>query len=217
VALRYLPAGRTDIGGDFYDVTPLDDGRLAAFVGDVMGRGVTAASAMAQMRSALRTLVALDPDPAAVMAGLDRLFDRYELEQLVTVAYALLDPAHGTVQLVSAGHPAPLLVRADGTVEHIDNDETLILGVGGGRRSIATAQLRPEDTLLMFTDGLVERRDESIDDGRHRLVSNSELMRGPDLQRGLHRLVDLVRDQTRDDDVAALALRLQAVAVDTVA
>jgi hypothetical protein len=69
----------------------------------------------------------------------------------------------------------------------------------------------------MFTDGLVERRDESIDDGRHRLVSNSELMRGPDLQRGLHRLVDLVRDQTRDDDVAALALRLRTVAVDTVA
>lgn len=217
VAVNYLPAGRSEIGGDFYDVAPLEDGRVAAFVGDVMGRGVAAASAMAQMRSALRTLVALDPEPTVVMAGLDRLFERFDLEQLVTVAYAVLDPGRGTVEIVNAGHPAPLLVRADGTTEHVVNDETLILGVGGGQRSVAVVGFGPGDTLLMFTDGLVERRDESLDEGQRRLVDSSELVRAEDLQTGLTRLVTEVRDETRDDDVAALALRLRSMAVDGVA
>ena len=92
-SVQYLPAGRTDAGGDFYDVVPLEDGRLAMFVGDVMGRGVQAASVMAQMRSAIRTLVAVDPDPDAVLAGMDRVFDALHLEQLVTMVYAVADPA----------------------------------------------------------------------------------------------------------------------------
>jgi GAF domain-containing protein len=205
-AVVYLPAGRTDAGGDFYDVIDLGAGRLAAFVGDVMGRGVEAASVMAQMRSAIRTLVALDPAPATVMAALDQVFDRLDLEHLVTVAYAVADPAAGTVQLISAGHPQPLVVRADGGIEVVSHPETMLLGAGGGARTVVTLPFAPGDTLLLFTDGLVERRGEDAETGMARLI---DVCSRPDhhrLDQWLAKVVDEVRDPTRDDDVAALAI-----------
>ena len=84
-----------------------------------MGRGVEATSTMAQMRSAIRTLIAIDPDPEAVMRGLDRVFERWHLEQLVTVVYGIVDSDRGEVSIINAGHPQPLLVHADGEVEVI--------------------------------------------------------------------------------------------------
>jgi GAF domain-containing protein len=211
-AVRYLPAGRTDTGGDFYDVVPLPDGRVALFVGDVMGRGVHAASVMAQMRSAVRTLIALDPDPAAVMNGLDLVFDRLELDHLVTLVYAVADSRAGQVDTVNAGHPPPLVVRPGG-VEVVSGPDTMILGAGGGDRSIVRTPLQPGDTLLVYTDGLIERRHEDIDDGLARLTAAclgpGEPFHG-DLAAVLERLVDSLRDPTRDDDVAVLAVRLKA-------
>jgi PAS domain S-box-containing protein len=210
VAVRYLPAGRTDVGGDFYDVVHLSDGRVAAFVGDVMGRGVPAAAAMAQMRSAVRTLIAVDPDPQFVMAGLDRLFEQYDIERLVTVAYAVADPAQDTLQVINAGHPAPVLRHPDGRTCDISTDESLILGAGGGRREVVSRSFTPAGTLLMFTDGLVERRGESLTEGQIRVHAAAHLLADPDLGQGLTQLVDAIRDVTRDDDVAAIALRRQA-------
>jgi serine phosphatase RsbU (regulator of sigma subunit) len=207
VAVRYLPAGRTDVGGDFYDVVPLVDGRVVAFVGDVMGRGVAAASAMAQMRSALRTLIAIDPDPVIVMAGLDRLFDQYDLNRLVTVAYAVMDPGRDEVHVTNAGHPPPLLLRRDGGSSDIAADGALLLGAGGGDREVVTRTMFPGDTLLMFTDGLVERREENLEDGHRRVHDATHLLAEPDLEQGLRELVNVMHDETRDDDVAALALR----------
>ena len=207
VAVRYLPAGRTEVGGDFYDVVPLVDGRVVAFVGDVMGRGVAAASAMAQMRSALRTLVAINPDPVSVMAGLDRLFEQYDLSSLVTVAYAVADPARDQVHVINAGHPPPMLLRAQGGSTDISTDDALLLGVGGGVREVLTRPLLAGDTLLMFTDGLVERRAETLDEGHLRVHAAIHNLNNPDLGQGLESLVDAVRDDTRDDDIAALALR----------
>jgi GAF domain-containing protein len=207
VAVRYLPAGRTDVGGDFYDVVPLVDGRVVAFVGDVMGRGVAAASAMAQMRSALRTLIAIDPDPVIVMAGLDRLFDQYDLNRLVTVAYAVMDPGRNEVHVINAGHPPPLLLRRDGGSSDIAADGALLLGAGGGDREVVTRTMFPGDTLLMFTDGLVERREENLEDGHRRVHDATHLLAEPDLEQGLRELVNVMHDETRDDDVAALALR----------
>jgi serine phosphatase RsbU (regulator of sigma subunit) len=205
-AVRYLPAGRTDAGGDFYDLVPLDGGRLAMFVGDVMGRGVQATSVMAQMRSAMRTLIAIDPRPEAVMAGLDRVFETLHVDQLVTTVYALAESAGNRLEVVSAGHPEPLVVRADGTIEALSQRSTLLLGAGGGERSVLDVQLCPGDALLLYTDGLVERRGEDSDDGTARLVTALTAYRSDDLEDWLTRVVETTRDPTRDDDVAALLL-----------
>lgn len=205
-AVRYLPAGRTDAGGDFYDLVPLEGGRLAVFVGDVMGRGVQATSVMAQMRSAMRTLIAIDPRPEALMTALDRVFEALHVDQLVTTVYALADPGTDTVEVVSAGHPEPLVVRAGGTVESLAQDSTLLLGAGGGERSVLRVALDPGDALLLYTDGLVERRGEDIDAGAARLVTALTAYRAADLEAWLTRVVETTRDPTRDDDVAALLL-----------
>ena len=205
-SVRYLPAGRTDAGGDFYDLVPLDGGRLAMFVGDVMGRGVRAASVMAQMRSAMRTLIAIDPRPDALMTGLDRVFETLHVDQLVTTVYALADPATDRLEVVSAGHPEPLVIRADGSIEALSQTSTLLLGVGGGKRSVLEVGLFPGDTLLLYTDGLVERRAEDSDAGTARLVAALTAYRSDDLEDWLNRVVETTRDPTRDDDVAAMLL-----------
>ncbi len=207
VAVRYSPAGRTDTGGDFYGLAPLDDGRVVVFVGDVMGRGVEATSAMAQMRSAVRTLLAVDPDPTTVLAGLDKLFDRFDIDQLVTLVYAVLDADRQQVQIINAGHPAPVLVRADGPAVMIEATDTLLLGAGGGSREVVTHEFTESDALLLFTDGLAERRGEVIVEGYERITRAATSLREPDLQGALDALVAAVRDPTRDDDVAALAVR----------
>jgi serine phosphatase RsbU (regulator of sigma subunit) len=202
--VTYLPAGRTETGGDFYDVIYLEDGRVAFFVGDVMGRGVAAASVMAQMRSAIRTLIAVDPEPARVMHGMDRVFDMLHFEQLVTMVYAVADPALDHLQVINAGHPPPLLLAADGQIELLEHPSTLILGVGGGRRSVRSAEFRAGDRLLLYTDGLIERRGEDADTAEARLITAlREPPSGP-WQEWLDSVVEELRDPTRDDDVAAL-------------
>ena len=107
---RYLPVTRNmEIGGDWYDAFKLPDGRLAIAAGDVMGKGLTAAAGMGRVRNALRALALTDPRPAAVLAGLDRLFPATELdEQVTTVAYLVIDPATGEGLAGNAGHLPPL-------------------------------------------------------------------------------------------------------------
>jgi serine phosphatase RsbU (regulator of sigma subunit) len=211
-SVQYLPAGRTDAGGDFYDVLALDDGRLAMFVGDVMGRGVAAASVMAQMRSAIRTLIAVDPDPTAVLAGMDRVFDALHLEQLVTMVYAVADPAADRLGVINAGHPPPVLLAADGRIEVLEHPSTLILGVGGGRREVRSAELRPGDRLLLYTDGLVERRGEDADSALARMITALRTAPSADPHEWLSGVVEQLRDPTRDDDVAALLVARDPVA-----
>ena len=206
IAVRYLPAGRTDAGGDFYDVVPLDDGRLGIFVGDVMGRGVRATSLMAQMRSAIRTLVAIDPAPAAVTARLDQVFDALHVDQLVTMVYALADAGLDYLEVINAGHPEPLLLRGDGSVEVVSHPSTLLLGAGGGQRSVVGLHLGPGDALLLYTDGLTERRGEDADVSRNRLADALARLRTHDVDDWLTRVVETVREATSDDDVAALLI-----------
>ena len=116
LAHHYSPAGRTEVGGDFYDVIEREDGRLVLFIGDVMGRGVAAAAAMAHVRAAVRAYAALDPRPQVVLAHLDQMFDHYGSEQLVTLLYLLVDPGRDEARIGNAGHPPPVLLRADGTL-----------------------------------------------------------------------------------------------------
>ena len=207
MAAHYSPAGHLDAGGDFYDVIPLDGGRLAMFIGDVMGRGVSAAAAMAQMRAAIRALVAVEPEPGAVLIALDKVFDLYEMNQLVTMVYAVIDPERDEVVVANAGHPPPLRLRADGRVDVVAGERGCS-SASAARTHHGPLPFRAGDALLAFTDGLIERRNEDIETGVKRLAGACrELGREDDLFTWLADVVLAVRDTRRDDDVAVLAVR----------
>jgi serine phosphatase RsbU (regulator of sigma subunit) len=210
VAAHYSPSGRTEVGGDFYDAVPLDDGRVAFFVGDVMGRGVAAAAAMAQMRAAVRAYIAVDPSPRAVLDRLDRMLHQYGTEQLVTLLCGLADPGRGELVVANAGHPPAVVLRRSGEREQLPAADGPPLAVAESPRQERVLPFGDGDLVLVFTDGLIERRDETIDDGQVRLLDALGAVRGPDLGSDLDALVEAVRDPTRDDDVAALALRRRA-------
>ncbi|MGH3411672.1 MAG: SpoIIE family protein phosphatase [Marmoricola sp.] len=205
LASFYAPAGRTEVGGDFYDAIPLADGRLALFVGDVMGRGVEAAAAMAQMRSALRAHIVVDPKPETVVSQMSTLVATYDMNQLVTLVY--LVASAGSLVYVNAGHPPPAVLAADGTGWALPPAEGPPLGVTGTPRRSRTVSFPPGDTLLAYTDGLIERRGEDIDVGLARLLSRLPALGSGPLPGALSALVDDVRDHGRNDDVAALAVR----------
>ena len=210
MAALYQPAGRTDVGGDFYDVVPLEGGELACFVGDVMGRGVGAAAPMAQMRAALRAYIAVDPSPEVVLGMLDLMFAHYEIAKLVTLLYVVSRPDLESIEVINAGHPPPVILRADGTAEHLPYATARPLGAGADSRVALRVPFSDGDTLVAFTDGLIERRNEDIDDGLQRLVDATPVLASSNLDTFLGRLVESVRDHTRDDDVAALAIRRAA-------
>lgn len=202
----YSPAGRTEVGGDFYDVVELADGRLLMFIGDVMGRGVGAAAAMAQVRAAVRAYAALDPEPVVVLARLDRMFEHYGSEQLVTLLYMLADPDRDTLSLANAGHPAPLLVSCGSSVR-LPSADGPPLGVGTPTRTAIEIPFKVGDLVVAFTDGLIERRGEDITDGQDRAAAAAQALAGRPLSHLVPSLVDEVGDPRRDDDVAVLAAR----------
>ena len=206
VASHYSPAGRTEVGGDFFDVVPLHDGRLVLFVGDVMGRGVRAAAAMAQMGAATRAFISVDPEPGEVLLKLDGLFATYDVSRLVTMVYVLAE-ADGRVVLSNAGHPPPVVLRADGRTEQLEAPVGAPLGIEAEGRGRLEFELAVGDLLLAFTDGLIERRGEGIDVGQRRLLDALPALSGPALDERLVAMVDGVRDHSRSDDVAALAVR----------
>ena len=203
---HYSPAGRTEVGGDFYDVVELDDGRLLMFIGDVMGRGVAAAAAMAQVRSAVRAYAALDPEPEVVLARLDRMFEHYGSEQLVTLLYMLADPSSGVLSFANAGHPAPLLVGSVDSVR-LPSADGPPLGVGTPTRATSTVAFGTGALVVAFTDGLIERRGEDITDGHDRAALAAEALARVALAQLVPSLVGMVGDPARDDDVAVLAVR----------
>ena len=207
IAAHYSPAGRTEVGGDFYDAIALQDGRVALFVGDVMGRGVGAAAAMAQVRAAVRAYAAVDASPACVLTRLDQMYEQYPTDQLVTLVYMLADPGRDELLVANAGHPPPVVLRADGSTEQLPLAEGAPLGVGFAERQERAVALRPGDAVLAFTDGLIERRDEDITDGQERLLRQVPTLAGEDLEGALKAVVAAVRDPLRDDDVAALVAR----------
>jgi serine phosphatase RsbU (regulator of sigma subunit) len=203
----YTSAGRASVGGDFYDVIPLSDGRVAMAVGDVMGRGVTAAAAMSQIRAALRAFVAVDPEPRTVMTRLDLLYERFPSDQLVTLVYALADPELDQLVLSSAGHPSPVLVGADGRVDFIRSARGTILGVTAASREAVVVPFLPGDLVMLYTDGLLERRTEDLQQSEDRLLATYKELRPEPTTVDLMELVDAMRDPSRDDDVAVLAAR----------
>ncbi len=166
-AVRYHPASRPlQVGGDWYDVVDLDDGRFALIVGDCVGHGLGAATVMGQLRSACRALFLEQSAPSAVLAGMDRFAARLAGARCTTAFCAVLTLDTGELVYSSAGHPPPIMVQANGTI-------TMLEGGRGLPLALRTGQMRPEvrmtmparSTLLLYTDGLVERRGSSIDDG----------------------------------------------------
>jgi len=159
------------------------------------------------MRATVRSYVAIDPTPENVMGKLDTMFAMYDYGQLVTLVYVLADPARDELRIVNAGHPPPVLLRATGETDELSDAVSAPLGAGPQERTAFTVPMHEGDTLLMFTDGLIERRDEDIDLGQARLAETAAKLRDGDLSLRLEHLVETVRDHTREDDVAALAAR----------
>ncbi len=207
MATYYSPAGNQEAGGDFYDAFRVDGGRVVALIGDVMGRGVEAAAAMAEIRSTIRAYALDDPDPETVFERVDRFFEQLDLDQLVTVLYFLIDPARDTAQIASAGHLPPLLVTPGGT-RALSTPTGTPFGVDGVPRESVTMPIAPGTALVAMTDGLVERRGEDIDDGVSRLISALEGKSGWNAQRMLsHVTRTAAAERAHDDDVTALIVR----------
>jgi serine phosphatase RsbU (regulator of sigma subunit)/GAF domain-containing protein/anti-sigma regulatory factor (Ser/Thr protein kinase) len=166
-AVRYQAASRPlQVGGDWYDVVDLPDSRIALIVGDCVGHGLTAATVMGQLRSACRALLLDHPSPRAALCGLDRFAARLPGAQCTTAVCAVLDPGTGELVYSSAGHPPPILVDADGTTRTLDDGHTIPVGLRPDRpRPEAHVTVPAGATLLLYTDGLVERRGSSLDHG----------------------------------------------------
>ncbi|WP_307801881.1 PP2C family protein-serine/threonine phosphatase [Actinomadura violacea] len=171
VAVRYLPATRgLSVGGDWYDVVDLPPDRFALAVGDVVGHGLEAAAAMGMLRSALSAAVRAVGRPAPALEVLGLYAGSLEAALNTTVVQAVVDTGNQVITYSSAGHPPPVLARADGRHDLLDKATDPPLGVQAVPRPQANASYEPGDTLVLYTDGLIERHGEDIDVGLGRLT-----------------------------------------------
>jgi serine phosphatase RsbU (regulator of sigma subunit) len=209
VAARYRPGGGgASVGGDWYDVVRLPDHRLALTIGDVMGRGPRAAAIMGQVRTALHAY-ALHGLPASVaMRSADLLLQDVAETAMATAVYLVLDPALRRLDVVSAGHPPPLLVGPDGHATFLRCDPHTPLGVLPAPVYTASTETPVAgSTLLLYTDGLVEDRETGLEQGMAqlaRVVDPSE----PDLGALCDAVIEAMVPAERDDDVCVLAVRI---------
>lgn len=219
-AARYLPAAGEGVeaGGDWYEVIRLPGGRAGVAVGDVVGRGARAAAVMGQLRSALRMALLDGHAPAAALARLDRFAAATPGAEAATAAVAVLDPATGTLRYACAGHPPPLVVGADGAASFLtDGRSPPLASVAGARFGEGGTVMAPGATLLLYTDGVVERRDESIDAGLDRLgaLARRTQAAGSDVAELCSALIDGVfASRPAEDDAALLAVRRSALRPD---
>jgi PAS domain S-box-containing protein len=209
VAARYLPAAsEAEVGGDWYDVIPIAGGAVGLVMGDVAGKGLAGASAVGRMRSALRAYALEGHDGARVVERLNRLlWTEAEDTQMATMLYVIVDPAADAVHWVNAGHPAPLII-ANGEPRFLEGAGSVPLGVlPFPTYEEVSARMDPGSTILLYTDGLVERPGENIDDGMARLAAR--VREAPDDPDALcdHLLATLVPAGGAMDDVALLTLR----------
>ena len=209
VAARYLPAVQgSSLGGDWYDVFAVTGRRVGIAVGDVVGRGLPAAALMAQLRTALRAYAFEGHEPAVVVERLNRMLGQLEPATMTTALYLELDPEEERIRTVSAGHPPPLVIDPDGRARYLQVSGDVALGVSRAwRYREHEAALPAGSTIVLYTDGVVERRGEPLDDGLERLRRVAE--RGhPDVEA----LCDAILEELvagPSDDVAVLAARLE--------
>jgi serine phosphatase RsbU (regulator of sigma subunit) len=209
MATRYLPAGSgTLVGGDWFEAVRLHYGRTLLVIGDVMGHGLDAAVDMNAYRSMLRYVASTDLPPHRILRQMDTAMSEEHNRRPATCLLALLDPARGTAAFASAGHLSPAVFHRDGAGELIPVPVGPPLGTGLADYEMTTLTLTPEDTLVMFTDGLVERRGEDIDVSLSRLA-RLRLQPGQGVSRLLDDIVLRLHVQEAEDDVAAIAARLR--------
>lgn len=208
-AARYLPAGaRNEVGGDWYDLIPMGPGRVGVVMGDVMGRGIPAASIMGQLRNGLRVLAMQRIDPAVALELLNRMLGADEDSPLATVAYGVLDVADRTLTMANAGHMPPLLLRRSACA-FLGQKAGLPLGAfPDAVYATAVHRLEAGDALVMYTDGLIEERGRSLEDGLSELLEVAA--RGPrsDPDAICDLLLGSFRRETDEDDTAVLVLLL---------
>ncbi|MBK3640722.1 SpoIIE family protein phosphatase [Streptomyces sp. MBT33] len=233
VAACYRPADElTGLGGDWYDLIPLSGARVALVVGEVPGHGIDAAAAMGRLRTAVRTLAALDLPPAEVLAHLDDQVARTAREEGVDpdapdagiqvagsgCLYVVYDPADGQCTMAAAGHPAPAVVLPDGSVRFVDLPQGSTLGSGGPPFEAVELVLAAGSTLALHTDGLLAREgvEWSLDGDRDRLRRALE-QAAPSLELRCRTVVDALMPARPHDDVALLMARTRLLGADQVA
>jgi serine phosphatase RsbU (regulator of sigma subunit) len=197
-------------GGDWFDVLDLGDGLVGFLIGDVVGHGIDAAGQMAQLRSAARALAG--PEPGPLLEALDRFVGKAQAGRFASVAYVVVDRHAEELRYAIAGHPPPLLQLPGGEIHHLREAPGILLGAGrSARRTSTRPGLKPGSRLLLYTDGLVERRGESIEDGLRRLeatLGRSPATVAPDeLADGV--MTSLVAEG-QTDDVALVVARIDA-------
>jgi serine phosphatase RsbU (regulator of sigma subunit)/integral membrane sensor domain MASE1 len=216
LAARYLPATQgLKVGGDWYDVIALPSGEVALVIGDVAGHGLDAATVMGQLRTTMRVYAFAGYSPEETVERLNTtMAEAFDRSDMATLVYLVLDPAASTVRYVNAGHVPPLVLGPDNKVSQLDGPHALPIGVHpSGRYEAAEGRLAPGATLVLYTDGLIERRTEPIQVGIKRLRTALEQASG-----GFDELPDALLEQVapaekREDDIALLALRTVASAV----
>jgi serine phosphatase RsbU (regulator of sigma subunit)/anti-sigma regulatory factor (Ser/Thr protein kinase) len=218
---RYLPGSKLiEVGGDWYESIALPGGRVALVVGDVAGHGVRAAVTMGRLRTAIHTLAMLELPPAETLQQLNELMQELGTREphFATCVYAVFDAVAGTCEVASAGHLPPLLVRPDGSNELLDVSPAPPLGVGTGPIQSRTLPIEDGSLLVLYTDGLVEKRTQDIDVGLNRLreIFTPATVDLPleDLCRAT--LAGVYADQQRDD-IAVLIARLRSIPRENVA
>jgi serine phosphatase RsbU (regulator of sigma subunit) len=220
VAHAYLPVGDHVVGGDWHDIVPLPGGRAALIVGDAMGHGPEAAAVMVQLRTAAHTLAELGLAPGQVLrkldamaAGMDTMAAGMAAAPFATCVYAVIDPSGGASKIVQAGHLPPVLVLPDGVTEVLDLPPGLPLGLGAGSFQVTQFRLTPGATLALYTDGLVESRTRTFDDGLAALraaLSSALAEPGSTLDGACQTVTELLREHGEDDITLLLARSRQS-------
>lgn len=216
-AARYLPGtAGFDVGGDWYDLVHLAGGVAAIGVGDVIGKGLEAATVMGQVRNAVRSLAVLDRAPGAVLDGLDRLFATFDGETMATMAYGVLDAATGELRVGNAGHLPPIVLGPDGAVHVVAGVPAVPLGLGPGgplwtggpvdRQEVRTV-VPKGGAVLLVSDGLVEAPSRPLSDGLELLAATAAEIGPDDVEVLCDRLVARLVADERRDDVCVLAVR----------
>jgi len=207
MAARYVP-GSGAVGGDWYDVFGLPGGQVCVTVGDVAGSGLAAAVIMGRMRSTLRAYALDSADPAEVLGRLDRKMQHFEPDAVATVVYAVIGPGPGRMQVALAGHFPPVIAVPGRPAVLADVRGGALIGLAGGaRRPVSTVPVPPGALVCFFTDGLVERPGELIDDGLGRLC---RAVRAQPPEAACAAVMGaLVGSEPARDDIALLMIRRQ--------
>jgi serine phosphatase RsbU (regulator of sigma subunit) len=200
---HYSAATRGLVGGDWYDVIDRDD-RVGFAIGDIVGRGLEAAVAMGQVRSASRALANCFDKPDELVAGLDHFAASTGCGEDSSMAYVTINRCSGEIAYCVAGHPPPLVITPDGTPMWLDGANGALLGRGGERTS-ASLIAEPGTIVVLYTDGLVERRGEPLDEGLARLADAVRTLAAEERHNHARRLAAMIASpQAIDDDVAVL-------------